>query len=513
MKKMIPYKLGSEVSEYPQIQSALKICNQLRSERWSAYWVGGAVRDLWLRANQQPPLLSIEATTNPEKIVPLHPPLEKNNKNTATLDIDIATDAPFNEITHIFPHTRAIGRAFGVGLVVEAGHTFEVATFRKESDYADRRHPSQVSAGTLEEDSARRDFTINALYYDPIDEVIIDFYDGLDDLRNKRLRCVGDPALRLHEDPLRILRLFRFAANLQFSIDPQTEQAAVALSAELNHISKERILLEIAKIKPYAIDQFSEFLKPLQSTLFGLKNDSFQQNATPAESAMTHLPLSARAFPGTVLALMCARNEGFQRFKWVQIFQSWPLSLEEKAQLELFQRRCDGLFKMPSNKQDSESWNIVLDTFRWLQRQSRISVEAAIWLSLWNEPVNLRRHAEDSLDELILKFLQNALEQQIVTPDISLQSFIDLTVQKKSQPLRKTAEARLARCPAKSAVGRAFLMIDLGIFLLEINANKERIPDFFHPHDHQSFELLCSEAERWATQPREPKKNTHQPKC
>jgi len=146
------------VSKDPRIVAALSLCRKLQANGWAAYWVGGAVRDLLMNTKHVPS------------------------------DIDIATDAPYDEICRILPDTRAIGKAFGVGLASTGDHSFEVATFRKESDYADRRHPSQVGPGTIEEDSERRDFTVNALYFDPVSGMIIDFHDGVADLNDKIIR-------------------------------------------------------------------------------------------------------------------------------------------------------------------------------------------------------------------------------------------------------------------------------------------------------------------------------------
>ncbi|MEY3902464.1 MAG: hypothetical protein RL189_1770, partial [Pseudomonadota bacterium] len=273
MKKTIPYQLDPEVSADPHVCAARRICQVLRQSGHTAFWVGGAVRDL---------LLSPQTTPK---------------------DIDITTDASFEDVRRLIPQTRAIGKAFGVGLVSEGSFSFEVATFRKEADYADRRHPSFVGVGSMEEDSERRDFTINALYFDPIGGTIVDFHDGLDDLKNRVLRCVGDADIRLHEDPLRILRLYRFAGNLGFHVAEETDRSAKALAAELTHVSKERVLLEISKLRAESITQFTASLRPFQATLIGEANQGKYHDGERELFNMQHHS-AALNHPGMLFALM-----------------------------------------------------------------------------------------------------------------------------------------------------------------------------------------------------------------
>lgn len=121
-------------------------------------------------------------------------------------DIDIATDATPAQIMDLFPHTVLVGLAFGVVIVVSDGHQFEVATFRKDLHYADGRHPQGIEMSTPREDALRRDFTINGMFYDPIEELIHDFVHGQDDIRQGIIRTIGDPYERFFEDRLRMLR-------------------------------------------------------------------------------------------------------------------------------------------------------------------------------------------------------------------------------------------------------------------------------------------------------------------
>ncbi|MBL0927136.1 MAG: CCA tRNA nucleotidyltransferase [Phycisphaerales bacterium] len=197
--------------------AATGIVRILRDAGHVAYFAGGCVRD---------------------ELLGLHP-----------ADYDVATDAPPERVIRLFPRTREVGKAFGVVLVRPrgAGHDVEVATFRREHGYTDKRRPDAVHFTDAREDAFRRDFTINALFIDPLDESerpggrVIDFVGGRDDLAAGVVRAVGDPNQRLAEDHLRALRAARFAARLRFRIDPATAEAIRAHAAELAGVSRERI--------------------------------------------------------------------------------------------------------------------------------------------------------------------------------------------------------------------------------------------------------------------------------
>src|SRR3954471_7985623 len=169
------------------IAIATQIVQRLQQAGFSAYWVGGCVRDYLL--GREPG------------------------------DYDIATNAVPEQIEAAFPRTVGVGRKFGVILVLEGGHEFEVATFRAESDYQDGRHPERVTFGDAQADASRRDFTINGLFYDPVKDELRDWVGGATDLKAKILRTIGSPAERFTEDYLRMLRAVRFAAQLDFQIE------------------------------------------------------------------------------------------------------------------------------------------------------------------------------------------------------------------------------------------------------------------------------------------------------
>ena len=196
--------------------TAAEIVRHLQTAGFSAFWVGGCVRDFLL--GREPG------------------------------DYDIATSARLEQVEKLFKRTVAVGRKFGVMVVVENGRPFQVATFRAEADYRDGRHPEQVTFGDAEADAQRRDFTVNGLFYDPVAEKLHDWVGGEKDLRAKIIRTIGSPGERFAEDHLRLLRAVRFAAQLGFEIEPQTFAAVRTLAPKIELISAERIRDELIKL-------------------------------------------------------------------------------------------------------------------------------------------------------------------------------------------------------------------------------------------------------------------------
>ena len=221
-------------------QLALSIVEKLTHEGYVAYFAGGWVRDFLLD----------------------HP----------SDDIDIATNATPDIVQSLFPHTVAIGIAFGIVLVVIEGYSFEVATFRKETNYHDKRRPSSIAFTTAIEDAKRRDFTINGMFYDPIKKEILDYVEGQKDLKDKIIRAIGDPHERIQEDRLRMVRAIRFACRFNFTIEPVTEKAISTHATELfPYVAIERIWQEITKMA--AFKNFDKALEMLFT--FGLLQQIF----------------------------------------------------------------------------------------------------------------------------------------------------------------------------------------------------------------------------------------------
>lgn len=191
----------------------LTLLRRLTQAGHAAYAVGGCVRDLLLGLNPQ--------------------------------DYDVATSALPEETLALFPGAVATGLRHGTVTVTVEGDSYEVTTFRTDGDYADHRHPDAVRfARTLEEDLARRDFTVNAMALSA-DGTLIDPFGGQEDLHRQILRCVGDPHRRFSEDALRIMRCLRFAARLGFTIAEDTESAMVSRRDDLRFVAPERLRQEM----------------------------------------------------------------------------------------------------------------------------------------------------------------------------------------------------------------------------------------------------------------------------
>ncbi len=206
----------SAPSDEPLFDHGLRIVNRLQNEGYTAYFAGGCVRD---------------------RLMNVHPE-----------DYDIATDAPPERVEELFSHTLAVGKAFGVIIVIMDGVEYDVARFRRDREYEDGRRPTGVDFSSPKEDVKRRDFTVNGLLWDPVDEKVLDYVDGLQDLERQRIRTIGDPEDRFTEDYLRMLRAPRFAAQLEFDIADQTARAIQKHATHLTEMAEERILDEFTKL-------------------------------------------------------------------------------------------------------------------------------------------------------------------------------------------------------------------------------------------------------------------------
>lgn len=202
----------------PRLREAtLKIAARLQTNGAQAWLVGGAVRDMAL--------------------------------GKAPKDIDLASDAHPDTIEALFEHTIAVGKAFGTIVVVLDGVEAQVTTFRRERGHHDARRPSEVEfSARLEDDAARRDFTCNALYLDPLSGALADPFGGMEDLRVGVLRAVGPARQRFEEDGLRLVRMARLAASHGLRIEPETFAAASQSLGALRGVSAERRLGELTLI-------------------------------------------------------------------------------------------------------------------------------------------------------------------------------------------------------------------------------------------------------------------------
>jgi poly(A) polymerase len=198
-----------------------RVIEGLQAQGYQAYVVGGAVRDLLLGREPK--------------------------------DYDVATSATPEQVRSTFRRSRIIGRRFQIVHVMMGSETIEVTTFRGKSD-----EPQETDAhgrilrdnvwGSLEDDAARRDFTVNALYYDPRQDRIVDYHHGVGDLEQRTLRIIGDPATRYREDPVRMLRAVRLAAKLGLAIDPAARKPIRELADLLENVPPARIFDEMLKL-------------------------------------------------------------------------------------------------------------------------------------------------------------------------------------------------------------------------------------------------------------------------
>lgn len=260
----------------------------LRNAGFDAYLVGGCVRDLLL--------------------------------NGMPKDFDVATSATPEQVKSVFRRARLVGRRFRIAHVRFRGEIIEVSTFRRHQDIDEEKdirvsHRSEEGVilrdnayGTLEEDAFRRDFTINALYYDPIDDVILDFTQGLADIDSRTLRLIGDPLTRFREDPVRILRAVRFAAKLNFKIDDATAEAIEPMSELLTAIPPARLFDEFNKLFMNGNAQAAWALMwnyDLPEILFPISREDDSIVTAALNSTDNRVSEEKPVTPGFLLAAMC----------------------------------------------------------------------------------------------------------------------------------------------------------------------------------------------------------------
>lgn len=215
--------------------NALKVLKRLRDSGFRAYLVGGSVRDLLLGGDPK--------------------------------DFDIATDALPEDVRSLFRNSRIIGKRFRINHIRFAGEIIEVATFRANHDKHSHRHNHSDTGmilndnvyGSFEEDVTRRDFTVNALYYEAEHGDLLDYENGLADIQAKTLRLIGDPETRFREDPVRMLRAIRFAAKLHFIIDDSTAEPIRKLGFLIRDVPTARLFEEVLKLfmSGYAVRSYN----------------------------------------------------------------------------------------------------------------------------------------------------------------------------------------------------------------------------------------------------------------
>lgn len=286
MKNILDIK---QLQSHPQWNSVLFICQELEKNGHRAFLAGGAVRDALLKRKVK--------------------------------DFDIATSAQPYEVEKIFPNTYAVGKAFGVIVVRHNNQSFEVTTFRTDGVYKDGRRPESIQFSTPENDAARRDFTVNALFFDVQSNQVIDYVDGLKDLKSKQIKTVGHPHERFKEDKLRLLRAIRFSGQLGFEIEEETQTAIQELGSELQLVSNERITEEINKIWS-SLNPKVSFLFILKLNLYKTLFQQFELFSKPSELKTFLLGLSFLTSPslGWSWLVFCeALSEQKDHSQWPQL--------------------------------------------------------------------------------------------------------------------------------------------------------------------------------------------------
>jgi len=252
---VIVTKPGHPISRQDVDPDALKIIYRLHRLGFTAYLTGGAVRDLLLG--------------RPAK------------------DFDVVTDARPGQIKKRFARAYIIGRRFRLAHVHFGGGKYiEVATFRRISDQDARETPAEENApvhpyGTPEEDAFRRDITINALYYDPIDDAVIDYVGGLEDIARRTVRIIGNPADRFTEDPVRIWRVLRYAARLGFAVDAAAEREIAGHAHLIATASGARLYEEFNKDLAFETRPVLETLRKygILRSIFGKAGEAYESDA------------------------------------------------------------------------------------------------------------------------------------------------------------------------------------------------------------------------------------------
>ncbi|HLX80243.1 MAG TPA: polynucleotide adenylyltransferase PcnB [Burkholderiales bacterium] len=303
--------------------SALKVCDVLAERGYAAYVVGGAVRDVLLGITPK--------------------------------DFDVATDARPEQIKPLFRRALVIGRRFRLVHVMMGPETIEVSTFRaadnksSEKDEHGRVLRDNVF-GTMEEDARRRDFTVNALYYDCKTGEVIDFHDGLADLKKRTLRVIGDPETRFREDPVRMLRAVRLGAKLGLRIDSSTRAPIKRLAPLLEHVPPPRL--------------FEEMLKLLLSghasaCLRQLRNEGLHKGLLPLLDVILDQPLGER-FVTLALAQTDERVRAdrpvspaflFAALLWHEVLAAWKLHEKRgERRIPALERAMDEVLDAQSGK-------------------------------------------------------------------------------------------------------------------------------------------------------------------
>jgi poly(A) polymerase len=343
----------------PAYSHAVSVVKKLSDHGFTAYFAGGWVRDFLMKRPSD--------------------------------DIDIATNASTSDVQKLFPKTIPVGVAFGIVIVVEQGFQFEVAAFRKDRGYVDGRRPTGVDPASAEEDAARRDFTINGMFYDPLLKKLYDYVGGQQDIEARTIRAIGDPNARFAEDRLRMMRAARYAARFQFSIEPATWNAIAAHAGQLlPAVAMERIWQEFKKMAQFgALNEgliLLHKLKLLPVIFPTLKTLSLQE----IETRIQHLPRFPKEAPTLAQLLELFPDSSLQQI--LDLCDALKLSNKEKEFIS-FYHHAKTVLLMP------DSWLGKLEKAEWAYLYANPHADLAIHIfssrfSEANQRAFLNQHAK-----------------------------------------------------------------------------------------------------------------------
>lgn len=322
---------------YAMRQTAIAICKKLQTAGFEALFAGGAVRDLLM--GQEP------------------------------ADIDIATNAKPDEIEDLFEKSYAIGKKFGVILIAENGHHFEIATFRSDSGDSDGRRPKAVFFSDKKEDALRRDFTVNALFWDPVTDELHDFVGGVKDLKSQTLRFVGDAEARIQEDFLRILRAVRFKNSLGFEYAEGLPEMLTKHASLTGQISAERVRQELTKmlVLPQRVAAFADLER------FGILRVVLPEVAKLVETPDAHR--NRNVFEHTLECLKFLPPEP-------SAVLAWAVLLHDAGKAETIDRESDRNH-FPQHEVVSEA---IAKTVGKRLAFSRFEIDKIAWLARYHIP-------------------------------------------------------------------------------------------------------------------------------
>jgi poly(A) polymerase len=299
-------------------------------------------------------------------------------------DIDIATNASVSIVQSLFPKTVPVGVAFGIVIVVEEQHPFEVATFRKDRGYVDGRRPTGIDPATPLEDAQRRDFTINGMFYDPLKEELHDFVSGQEDIKKGIIRAIGDPHARFAEDRLRMMRAVRYSTRFNFPIESETLKAILAHAENLlPAVAMERIWQEFQKMSRFA--HFDTGLVTMHR--LGLLPTIFPSLKGASIDEIEHRLKAIEFFPKNTPAIaeLLELFPSYSLEELLKLCDYLKLSNQDRAFVS-FYHHANNLLNMP------EEWQKKLELIEWALFYAHHQSEICLQIFTAHLPLEKRGH-------------------------------------------------------------------------------------------------------------------------